>query len=84
MVYGTVVSTFLRNPGEIGPPTPAPAGSYALIGVLVGTLPAGAVGDVIGRRKVMPVVLLLVPRHRRDPGVRSRPIPAEAGGSGLG
>jgi MFS transporter, AAHS family, benzoate transport protein len=56
VVYGTVVSTFLRNPGEIGAVTPASAGalgSYALIGVLVGALLAGAVGDIIGRRKVM-------------------------------
>lgn len=56
VVYGTVVSTFLRNPGEIGALTPATAGalgSYALIGVLVGALLAGAVGDIIGRRKVM-------------------------------
>lgn len=56
VVYGTVVSTFLRNPGELGTVTPAMAGvlgSYALIGVLVGALLAGSVGDIIGRRKVM-------------------------------
>lgn len=56
VVYGAVVSIFLRNPGEIGQVTPAMAGalgSYALIGVLVGALLAGAVGDLIGRRKVM-------------------------------
>ncbi|GEL18483.1 MFS transporter [Pseudonocardia asaccharolytica] len=56
VVYGTVVSTFLRNPDEIGTVTPAVAGalgSYALIGVLVGALLAGSVGDIIGRRKVM-------------------------------
>jgi AAHS family benzoate transporter-like MFS transporter len=56
VVYGTVVSTFLRNPGEIGQVTPAAAGalgSYALVGVLVGALTAGAVGDIIGRRKIM-------------------------------
>jgi AAHS family benzoate transporter-like MFS transporter len=56
VVYGTVVSTFLRNPDEIGAVTPATAGalgSYALIGVLVGALSAGGVGDLIGRRKVM-------------------------------
>ena len=28
-------------------------GSYALVGVLVGALLAGTVGDIIGRRKVM-------------------------------
>lgn len=56
VVYGTVVSTFLRNPSELGEVTPAMAGalgSYALIGVLVGALLAGTVGDIIGRRKVM-------------------------------
>jgi AAHS family benzoate transporter-like MFS transporter len=56
VVYGTVVSTFLRDPSQIGEVTPALAGalgSYALVGVLVGALMAGSVGDVIGRRKVM-------------------------------
>jgi AAHS family benzoate transporter-like MFS transporter len=56
VVYGTVVSTFLRDPSQIGQVNPAVAGalgSYALIGVLVGALLAGSVGDIIGRRKVM-------------------------------
>lgn len=56
VVYGTVVSTFLRNPAEIGEITPALAGalgSYALIGVLFGALFAGGIGDIIGRRRVM-------------------------------
>ncbi len=56
VVYGTVVSTFLRDPSQIGKVTPATAGalgSYALIGVLVGALLAGSVGDILGRRKVM-------------------------------
>src|SRR5919112_1699812 len=56
VVYGTVVSTFLRNPNELGPVTPEVAGalgSYALVGVLVGALLAGTVGDILGRRKVM-------------------------------
>jgi MFS transporter, AAHS family, benzoate transport protein len=56
VVYGTVVSTFLRDPSEIGEVSPELAGalgSYALIGVLVGALLAGSVGDIIGRRKVM-------------------------------
>ena len=53
---GTVVSTFLRDPGHIGPVDPALAGalgSYALLGVLVGALVAGSVGDFLGRRKMM-------------------------------
>jgi AAHS family benzoate transporter-like MFS transporter len=56
VVYGTVISTFLRNPSHIGNVTPAIAGalgSYALVGVLVGALLAGTVGDILGRRKVM-------------------------------
>src|SRR5215475_2437994 len=56
VVYGTVVSTFLRDASQIGTVTPATAGalgSYALVGVLVGALLAGSVGDIVGRRKVM-------------------------------
>ena len=56
VVYGAVVSTFLRDPSHIGNVTPATAGllgSYALVGVMVGALLAGAVGDIVGRRKVM-------------------------------
>src|SRR4051812_24942527 len=56
VVYGTVVSIFLRNPNELGAVTPQMAGalgSYALVGVLVGALLAGTVGDILGRRKVM-------------------------------
>src|SRR3954470_15897041 len=56
VVYGTVISIFLRNPNEIGAVTPQLAGalgSYALVGVLVGALLAGTVGDILGRRKVM-------------------------------
>jgi AAHS family benzoate transporter-like MFS transporter len=56
VVYGTVVSIFLRNPNEIGAVTPQIAGvlgSYALVGVLVGALLAGTIGDILGRRKVM-------------------------------
>jgi AAHS family benzoate transporter-like MFS transporter len=56
VVYGTCVSTFLRDPTQLGVVTPAIAGqlgSYALFGVLVGALLAGSVGDTLGRRKVM-------------------------------
>ena len=56
VVYGTVVSTFLRDPSQIGPVDPALAGalgSYALLGVLVGALVAGSIGDHLGRRKMM-------------------------------
>lgn len=56
VVYGTVVSTLLRDPGQLGPLDAAQAGalgSYALMGVMVGALAAGAVGDFLGRRKLM-------------------------------
>jgi AAHS family benzoate transporter-like MFS transporter len=56
VVYGAVVSTFLRDASQIGTVTPPMAGalgSYALFGVALGALLAGAVGDLIGRRKVM-------------------------------
>lgn len=56
VVYGTVVSTLLRDPGQLGPLDAAQAGalgSYALMGVMVGALGAGAVGDFLGRRKLM-------------------------------
>jgi MFS transporter, AAHS family, benzoate transport protein len=56
VVYGAVVSTFLRDASQIGTVTPPMAGalgSYALFGVALGALLAGSVGDLIGRRKVM-------------------------------
>ena len=56
VVYGAVVSTFLRDATQIGQVTPPIAGmlgSYALVGVLVGALLTGTFGDIVGRRKVM-------------------------------
>ncbi|BCT76703.1 benzoate transporter [Sinomonas cyclohexanicum] len=56
VVYGTVVSGLMRDPAQIGQLDPATAGvlgSYALIGVMVGALVSGAIGDFVGRRKVM-------------------------------
>lgn len=56
VVYGACVSTFLRDPTQLGVVTPATAGqlgSFALFGVLVGALLAGSFGDILGRRKVM-------------------------------
>lgn len=55
VVYGTVVPVLLRDPSHIGQLSAAQAGalgSYALVGVMVGALLAGAVGDHIGRRRV--------------------------------
>ncbi|OIH85057.1 MFS transporter [Arthrobacter sp. UCD-GKA] len=56
VVYGTIVSTLLNDPsqlGEIGPATAGVLGSWALFGVMVGALTTGAVGDYLGRRKIM-------------------------------
>lgn len=56
VIYGAVLSSLMEDPSHIGQLSPAVAGtlgSYAMIGVLVGALSAGAVGDRLGRRKVM-------------------------------
>lgn len=56
VVYGTVVPIFLRDPSHLGPVSPEVAGqlgSYALVGVMVGALVAGAISDIIGRRRLM-------------------------------
>src|SRR5262245_54431554 len=60
VVYGTVVPTLLADPAQLGTISPQQAGalgSYALIGVMIGALTAGAVGDLIGRRAVILVNL---------------------------
>jgi AAHS family benzoate transporter-like MFS transporter len=56
VVYGTIVPTLLADPSQLGAMSPEQAGalgSYALVGVLVGALTAGAIGDWVGRRRVM-------------------------------
>lgn len=56
VIYGAVLSTLMNDPSQIGALSPAVAGtlgSYAMIGVLIGALTAGAIGDRVGRRKVM-------------------------------
>ncbi|TQL62271.1 AAHS family benzoate transporter-like MFS transporter [Propioniferax innocua] len=58
VVYGTIVSGWLENPSLIGETTITAAqagtvGSYALIGVMIGALAAGAIGDHIGRRRMV-------------------------------
>lgn len=61
VIYGAVLSTLLEDPSHIGPLSPAVAGSlgsYAMIGVLIGALSSGAVGDRLGRRKVFIVALI--------------------------
>ena len=60
VVYGTIVPTLLADESQLGALTPTQAGalgSYALIGVLVGALSAGALGDWIGRRRIVLVNL---------------------------
>lgn len=55
-VYGTVLSTLMKDPGQIGQLDAATAGalgSYALVGVLVGSLVCGLVGDRFGRRNLL-------------------------------
>lgn len=56
VVYGTIVSGLLKDPTQLGKIDAAQAGaigSYALIGVMIGALAAGAIGDHIGRRKLV-------------------------------
>lgn len=56
VIYGAVLPTLIAESHHIGELTPVVAGtlgSYTMIGVLIGAFSAGAVGDRIGRRKVM-------------------------------
>jgi len=56
VVFGTIVSTLLADPSQLGQldaTTAGLLGSYALLGVMVGALSTGAIGDYIGRRKAM-------------------------------
>lgn len=54
VVYGTVVSTLIRDPEWALTPAQAGAiGSYALFGMMAGAIIAGAIGDWIGRRRLL-------------------------------
>ncbi|MFC7448355.1 MFS transporter [Rhodococcus daqingensis] len=56
VVYGTILPTLMADPSQIGAISAQQAGalgSYALIGVMVGALATGAIGDHVGRRKMM-------------------------------
>lgn len=55
-IYGTVLSTLLDDPSQIGAVDAATAGalgSYALLGVLAGSLTCGFLGDHFGRRRLI-------------------------------
>jgi AAHS family benzoate transporter-like MFS transporter len=54
IVYGSVLPSLLAEPGwGIGPAEAGAIGSYALAGMLVGALAAGAITDAVGRRKIV-------------------------------
>lgn len=56
VIYGAILPTLIAESQHIGEVSPAIAGtlgSYAMIGVMIGALSAGAIGDRLGRRKVM-------------------------------
>lgn len=54
IVYGSAVPSLLAEPGwHLGPAQIGAIGSYALAGMLVGALSAGAMTDVLGRRRIM-------------------------------
>jgi AAHS family benzoate transporter-like MFS transporter len=54
IVYGAVVPSLLQDPEwQVTPAQAGSIGSYALIGMVVGTLTVGALTDILGRRKVM-------------------------------
>lgn len=58
VIFGTIVSGWLRDPSQIGEASITAAqagtvGSYALVGVMIGALTAGAIGDHLGRRRLV-------------------------------
>ena len=54
IVYGATVPALLAyEPWGLTPTSAGAIGSYALVGMLIGALLAGALTDVVGRRKVL-------------------------------
>src|SRR3546814_13399968 len=61
VVYGTILPVLMDDPSHIGTLTASQAGalgSYALVGVVVGALTCGAIGDPFGRRTILLVNLI--------------------------
>lgn len=55
-IYGTVMPTLLNDSshiGELDAGTAGALGSYAMLGVLVGAILCGSIGDFLGRRKII-------------------------------
>ncbi|AKK02848.1 MFS transporter [Corynebacterium epidermidicanis] len=56
VVYGAILPTLMADPSQIGQLNPTIAGtlgSNTMIGIMIGALGAGAIGDRIGRRMMM-------------------------------
>lgn len=56
VVYGTILPVLMNDPTQIGEVSAQQAGAlgaYALVGVMLGALISGALGDHLGRRKLM-------------------------------
>ncbi|WP_327635965.1 aromatic acid/H+ symport family MFS transporter [Kribbella sp. NBC_00482] len=54
IVYGAVVPSLLKNPDwHLTPGQAGAIGSYALTGMVIGTLCVGALTDILGRRRIM-------------------------------
>jgi AAHS family benzoate transporter-like MFS transporter len=54
IVYGAVVPSLLDEPGwHLTPGQAGAIGSWALVGMLIGALGAGALTDIFGRRKIV-------------------------------
>lgn len=59
IVYGAVVPSLLDEPAwQLGPAQAGAIGSYALIGMLIGALSAGAMTDVLGRRRIIMISIV--------------------------
>lgn len=53
VIYGAVLPNLVADPSQIGQLSPGVAGtlgSWVMIGVTIGALSAGAIGDRLGRR----------------------------------